>query len=189
MSRAFIAFYMGDYDKDTQALSTLEHGAYFLLLKQCWVHGSIPIEPAKRAKIAKLSLREWNRIAPAIDPFFDENGRQKRATREIEKADASRLKRAMAGHRGGVASGRAKAIRNGQASIAEAGLERGYSGASSNAEAKGVAKSKHYEANKRSNKITTTTDDAAREGSAMGSVLPTDDLATVIQKKGWVSNG
>jgi uncharacterized protein YdaU (DUF1376 family) len=113
MSRAWIAFYMGDYDKDTQALSTIEHGAYFLLLKQCWVHGVIPVEPAKRANIAKMSLRDWNKIAPTINSFFNEDGTQKRATKEIEKAEHIRLKRAIAGQRGGIKSGVSKAIRKG----------------------------------------------------------------------------
>lgn len=198
MSRAFIAFYMGDYDKDTQALSTLEHGAYFLLLKQCWVHGSIPLEPARRASIAKLSLREWSKIAPVIDPFFDDEGRNRRATREIEKADTARLKRAMAGHRGGLASGRSKAIRRGTQSNAEAGLKHSYSGASSIAEAEGQAngqaKSKQYEANKNSN-ITTTSPGTAREGSpgvedapprTNSSTAATDELAAIMQKKRWV---
>ena len=126
MSRAWIAFYMGDYDKDTQALSTLEHGAYFLLLKQCWVHGCIPLEPAKRANIAKMSLREWNKIAPTIDAFFDEEGRNKRATREIEKADVVRLKRAIAGARGGIASGISKAIRKGHQTKREANAKQSF---------------------------------------------------------------
>lgn len=120
MSRAWIAFYMGDYDKDTQALSTLEHGAYFLLLKQCWVHGSVPLEPAKRANIAKLTLREWNKIAPTINPFFDDDGTQKRASKEIEKAETLRTKRAIAGFRGGINSGRSRAVQAGRESKYEA---------------------------------------------------------------------
>ena len=120
MSRAWIAFYMGDYDKDTQALSTIEHGAYFLLLKQCWVHGSIPQEAAKRANITKMSLRDWNKIAPTINSFFNEDGTQKRATKEIEKAEQIRLKRAIAGQLGGIKSGVSKAIRKGMDSKYEA---------------------------------------------------------------------
>ncbi len=100
MSRAFIAFYMGDYDRDTHHLSTLEHGAYFLLLKHCWVHGSIPIEPKKRAIIANMTLRKWNIIAPTINVFFDSHGHNKRATREIEKAEKLSTRQAMAGYRG-----------------------------------------------------------------------------------------
>lgn len=126
MSRAWIAFYMGDYDKDTQALSTLEHGAYFLLLKHCWIHGSIPAEAEKRANIARLPLKDWKKIASSIDPFFDPEGRNKRATKEIEKADVIRAKRAMAGQRGGLASGISKAIRQGERSKREANANQRY---------------------------------------------------------------
>jgi uncharacterized protein YdaU (DUF1376 family) len=110
MSRAWIAFYMGDYQKDTNRLTTLEHGAYFLLLQECWTHGSIPLDPAGRAAIAKMPLKAWLKIAPAIDPYFQDDGTNKRATREIEKAEIVRTRRAIAGQRGGFASGISKAI-------------------------------------------------------------------------------
>jgi uncharacterized protein YdaU (DUF1376 family) len=100
MSRAFIAFYMGDYDRDTRHLSTLEHGAYFLLLKHCWVHGSIPVENSSRALIAQLSEQKWRTIRGKVNPFFDSEGRNKRATKEIEKAEKLSTRQAMAGHRG-----------------------------------------------------------------------------------------
>jgi uncharacterized protein YdaU (DUF1376 family) len=100
MSRAFIAFYMGDYDRDTRHLSTLEHGAYFLLLKHCWVHGSIPVENSSRALIAQLSEQKWRTIRDKVNPFFDSEGRNKRATKEIEKAEKLSTRQAMAGHRG-----------------------------------------------------------------------------------------
>lgn len=207
MSRAFVAFYMGDYDRDTQALTTLEHGVYFLLLKECWVHGSIPLEPAKRAKIAKLSLREWHKVAPTINPFFDADGCNKRATKEIEKADASRLRRAMAGQRGGLMSGIQNAIRRGKA---EAMLQQSQSNAESNAAAMPPAQLQQCEANQRSNKITSTFSVAAREGAvrdtSAGSNAETPaglamkareavqqssrsigsgELEEIIQKRGW----
>jgi uncharacterized protein YdaU (DUF1376 family) len=100
MSRAFIAFYMGDYQKDTQHLSTLEHGAYFLLLQHCWTHGSIPCHNQGRAQIARVSPQMWVHLRPKLEPFFDEQGRQKRATKEVEKADKTRLKQSVAGYRG-----------------------------------------------------------------------------------------
>jgi len=102
---------MGDYDKDTQHLSTLEHGAYFLLLKHCWIHGQIPLEQEKRANIARMSMKDWKKIAATINAFFGEDGSQARATEEIEKAEIVRMRRAVAGQRGGFASGISKAIR------------------------------------------------------------------------------
>lgn len=114
MSRAFVAFYMGDYQKKTQHLDTLQHGAYILLLQHCWTHGSIPLEPAARAAVARMTPQAWKKIAPTINAFFDAEGRNKRATQEIEKAEQVSLKRAMAGQKGGFKSGISKSIANGQ---------------------------------------------------------------------------
>lgn len=114
MSRAFVAFYMGDYQKKTQHLDTLQHGAYSLLLQHCWTHGSIPLEPQARAAIARMTLPAWKKIAPVINAFFDDQGRNKRATEEIEKAENVRLKRAIAGQKGGFNSGVSKSIAKGQ---------------------------------------------------------------------------
>lgn len=114
MSRAFVAFYMGDYQKKTQHLDTLQHGAYSLLLQHCWTHGSIPLEPSARAAIARMTLPAWKKIAPVINAFFDDQGRNKRATEEIEKSERISLQRAMAGRNGGFKSGTSKAIAKGQ---------------------------------------------------------------------------
>jgi uncharacterized protein YdaU (DUF1376 family) len=114
MSRAFVAFYMGDYQKKTQHLDTLQHGAYSLLLQHCWTHGSIPLEPAARAAIARMTLPAWKKIAPIINAFFDVDGRNKRATEEIEKSERIRLKRSIAGRSGGHQAGISKAIAKGQ---------------------------------------------------------------------------
>jgi uncharacterized protein YdaU (DUF1376 family) len=173
MSRAFIAFYMGDYARDTMALSTLEHGAYFLLLQHCWVHGSIPCAPDSRAKLAKVSLRQWYKIRANIDPFFDDQGRNKRATREIEKAEKTSTRQTMAGHRG--ATKRWGSDGHGVAMANSHGHGRG--------DGHGMAIKKED--------ITTTTSVAAREGSAMEPVAKpvttvTAELAASIQKKRWV---
>jgi uncharacterized protein YdaU (DUF1376 family) len=114
MSRPFIAFYAGDYQRKTQHLDTLQHGAYFLLLQHCWAHGSIPLEPSSRAAIARMTLPAWKKIAPAIDAFFDADGRNKRATEEIQKAEVISAKRSLAGRRGGIRSGVSKAIATGK---------------------------------------------------------------------------
>jgi uncharacterized protein YdaU (DUF1376 family) len=120
MSRAFVAFYMGDYQKKTQHLDTLQHGAYILLLQHCWIHGRIPLEAASRANIAKMTLPAWKKIAPVINAFFDEEGCNKRAAEEIAKAEDLRTKRSSAGFRGGINSGISKAIAKGRASKYEA---------------------------------------------------------------------
>jgi uncharacterized protein YdaU (DUF1376 family) len=120
MSRAWIAFYMGDYQKDTNRLTTLEHGAYFLLLQECWTHGKIPLAPEDRAALTKMPIRDWLKIAPKINPYFEPDGTQRRATKEIEKAETIRTKRALAGMKGGTISGIKRAIDRGRSSKYEA---------------------------------------------------------------------
>jgi uncharacterized protein YdaU (DUF1376 family) len=115
MSRPFVAFYSGDYQRKTQHLTTIQHGAYFLLLQHCWANGGlIPLEPESRAAIARMTLAEWNKIAPVIDRFFDADGYNARAREEIVKAEVISTKRALAGKVGGQRSGISKAIASGK---------------------------------------------------------------------------
>jgi uncharacterized protein YdaU (DUF1376 family) len=115
MTRAFIAFYTGDYQRKTQHLTTLQHGAYFLLLQHCWANdGRIPLEPESRAAIARMTLPEWKKIAPVVDRFFDAGGYNKRASEEVAKAEMISTKRALAGAIGGHRSGTSKAIARGK---------------------------------------------------------------------------
>ena len=110
MSRAFIAFYSGDYQRKTQHVSTEQHGAYLLLLMHCWAHGSIPPQPEARAAIARMTLTAWQKIAPVADAFFDAEGRNKHASEEIAKAEHLSAMRALAGKLRGHRSGTSKAI-------------------------------------------------------------------------------
>ena len=114
MSRAWIAFYIGDYLKDTQALTTEQHGAYMLLLMECWQKGRVPLDAASRASIARVPLPRWKKISAPIDAFFAADGTNKRATAEITKAELVSLKRSIAGAAGGRRSGVSKAIVRGQ---------------------------------------------------------------------------
>lgn len=120
MSRSWIAFYIGDYLKDTQALTTEQHGAYLLLLMECWQKGQVPLDARSRAAIARVALPRWKNISAPIDAFFAADGTNKRASAEITKAEMVSLKRAIAGAAGGHRSGLSKAIARGQQSKAEA---------------------------------------------------------------------
>jgi uncharacterized protein YdaU (DUF1376 family) len=120
MSRSWIAFYIGDYLKDTQALTTEQHGAYLLLLMECWQKGQVPLDARSRAAIARVPLPRWKKISAPIDAFFAADGTNKRASAEITKAEMVSLKRAIAGAAGGHRSGLSKAIARGQQSKIEA---------------------------------------------------------------------
>lgn len=64
------------YLGDTFDLSTLEHGAYLLLLMTMWRSGgSLPDDDKKLARSARLTTGQWKRIKPRLMEFFKvENG-------------------------------------------------------------------------------------------------------------------
>lgn len=167
MSRAWIAFYMGDYQRDTQHLTTEQHGAYFLLLQHCWQHGQIPSEASSRAAVAKMTPAQWKRIAPVINSFFQDDGTNKRATAEIEKAEVVRTRKQLAGRQGGLRSGVSRSIKHGEAIKREAETKHSFSrneaqtkhtGSCEPSYGPSVAEPKH------NSKITTSSFGAAREG-------------------------
>lgn len=86
----WMPWYIDDYQRDTQHLTTLEHGAYRLLIDACWCRGgNLPNNDADLARICRLFPQEWQEIRPRIEPFFNtDNGEwtHNRVTRELKKA-------------------------------------------------------------------------------------------------------
>ena len=102
----WMPWYPGDYQRDTQHLSTLEHGAYRLLIDACWCRGgSLPSDDADLARITHLSTSEWATMRTRIAKFFQtENGEwtHKRVTIELNRAKSnseSQAKRTEAARR------------------------------------------------------------------------------------------
>lgn len=63
------------YLADTHHLTTIEHGAYLLLLVAMWrSNGTLPNDDRQLAKFARLGSNQWQRIKPAIMPFMRING-------------------------------------------------------------------------------------------------------------------
>ena len=64
-------FYVADYLKDTQHLSTLEHGAYFKLILHAWTHdGVIPGDYIRLARVVGMTPKEWRKSADILLEFF-----------------------------------------------------------------------------------------------------------------------
>lgn len=92
------------YLADTGELSTLEHGAYLLLLIAMWRAGGVlPNDDKKLARIARLGPRQWEAVKPVLWDYFGADGEQitqgrladelqKARTRSTKAADSARAK-------------------------------------------------------------------------------------------------
>jgi uncharacterized protein YdaU (DUF1376 family) len=109
---AWMPMYWGNYVADTGHLSTLEHGAYLLLIGHYWTTGKpLPKNEKKLAKIARISCAQWRKISDTILEFFCDDGdcyTHSRIAQELEKAQKKYEARAMAGRAGGKAKAKQK---------------------------------------------------------------------------------
>lgn len=106
MSNApFMQLYVADYLADTLHLSTVEHGAYLLILMTMWRHDArLPNDMAKLARIARLSPAKFKPVWAEISRFFDVDGdwiTNSRLSKEHEKSRKKSEVRATAGRAGG----------------------------------------------------------------------------------------
>lgn len=90
------------YLADTTHLTTIEHGAYLLLLIVAWRSPDcgLPINSRELMKYTKLSSGQFKRIWPILEPFFyEENGRlfQGRLLDELETVRRLTQQRSDAG--------------------------------------------------------------------------------------------
>src|SRR5689334_20258439 len=109
MSHPWMPFYVEDYLGKTVRLSALEHGVYLLLIVEYWQQRGLPTDDATLARIARLTEREWRKVRPIMQTFFDESWRHTRIDEELAKADAKHAKRVEAGQRGGINKAKADA--------------------------------------------------------------------------------
>lgn len=91
--KPFMPLWTGDYLKKTRHLSTVEHGAYLLLIMECWERpsGSIPDKPELLARLAGVTIKEWSAISPIVLEFFTLNKRKKEYTQERVTQERSRM--------------------------------------------------------------------------------------------------
>ncbi len=60
-------FHVDAYLGDTTGFTTIEHGAYLLLLFAMWRgNGGVPNDDKRLARITHLSLKQWLRVKPTI---------------------------------------------------------------------------------------------------------------------------
>lgn len=159
-------FYVGDYLRDTGHLTTVQHGAYFLMIMHCWQHEKLPPTDEGRAAVARIPLKQWLAMKATIEAFFQPDGSHKRVTEEIEKSEKKWMQRSIAGRTGGMKSGIARSIKqaNGQAKVKQKGSER-FTERSSKRPSGDEAKTNLSRTNHKEEDITSTFSVAAREES------------------------
>lgn len=116
----FMQLYVADYLADTLDLSTVEHGAYLLLLMTMWRHDAkLPHDMAKLARIVRMSPKKFEPVWAEISRFFVVEGDQitnRRLSKEHKKAKEKSEVRATAGRAGG----QAKALKDNKQALSNA---------------------------------------------------------------------
>jgi uncharacterized protein YdaU (DUF1376 family) len=82
------------YLSDTRHLSTVEHGAYLLLLMEAWrrPHCDLPDDDQILSRLAGLAPKEWAKVKPVIMEFWTRDGRRKTWSQKrlVKERDAAR---------------------------------------------------------------------------------------------------
>lgn len=111
-SDAWMPLYIGDYLRDTGHLTTVEHGAYMLLIMQAWTReGLLPDDDERLRVLCRMTPKQWRLSRSAIMEMFqkvDGGYRHKRVDAELKKANKNREQRQAAG----TASAQARANAN-----------------------------------------------------------------------------
>lgn len=89
-----LPFWTDAYLGDTRHLTTIEHGAYFLLLVAAWRTKTcdLPDDDEQLRRIAGLTAKQWERIGPVLRPFFSVRGNRIFSPRLNDERDAVRQK-------------------------------------------------------------------------------------------------
>jgi uncharacterized protein YdaU (DUF1376 family) len=95
-------FYVADYLGDTEHLSTLQHGAYCLLLFSYWRRGSLPDDDQQLANITKMPLSDWLAHRSTLQAFFYDGWKHQRVEAELKRTMAKIAKAREHGQKGGL---------------------------------------------------------------------------------------
>jgi len=102
----YMQLYVADYLADTAHLTTLEHGAYLMLMFNYWQRGESFKANDERslnkrlATVARLSVSEWDEVKGALSEFFDVTDTewsQARIERDLAAVNAKSSKAKQAG--------------------------------------------------------------------------------------------
>ena len=100
-SRPWMPLYIADYLADTRHLTTLQHGAYLLLIMEYWKKGRLSEDVTILRAISLLDRHQWRRNKDVLAAMFQQPGwRHPRIDAELKKAYELRLKRSVYGSSG-----------------------------------------------------------------------------------------
>jgi uncharacterized protein YdaU (DUF1376 family) len=104
----YMPVWIDAYHADTRHLSTVQHGAYLLILMSMWRNGGkLKNDEKALARIAGLTLDKWRRYGgDVMDLLAVEDGfvSQKRLLQELNKSRSNIEKKRTAGKAGGLAN-------------------------------------------------------------------------------------
>lgn len=86
-NRAWMPLHIADYLADTGHLTATEHGAYLLMIMHYWQNGSLPANERVIARIAKLTVDQWEDSRDILAMLFGPDWSHKRIDAELSKAD------------------------------------------------------------------------------------------------------
>lgn len=188
-SPAWMPMYWGDYLRDTRDLTTLQHGAYLLLIAHYWQHKSLPASEKQLAAITGLSVHKWRTIRDPIAAKFSDGWTHKRIDHELAESERKINQRVIAGRSGGFKSGTARSAMKGLR-IHEAAASSPFKRGASGNEATGEAKPKRSRTNHQVN-ITSTEyvpreskKEANRAKDDGNGLEPSPELIETIKRKG-----
>ena len=99
---SFMKMYWGDYFADTRHLSTLQHGAYLLLIAYYWSSGKpLPDDDKILQRITGLHGNSWKAVRKILGKFFTINNgvwSHKRIDAELKKSTEIYDKKVAAGN-------------------------------------------------------------------------------------------
>ncbi|MES2635826.1 MAG: DUF1376 domain-containing protein [Pseudomonadota bacterium] len=91
----WMPLFIGDYLADTTRLTTLEHGAYLLLIMDYWRNGSPPNNDSILANITRMQIKDWLKIKNVVMAFFkleSQHYSHSRIDKELHDAKISKEK-------------------------------------------------------------------------------------------------
>jgi uncharacterized protein YdaU (DUF1376 family) len=91
----WMPLFIGDYLADTTRLTTVQHGAYMLLIMDYWRNGAPPDDDQILCSITKMNAKEFKSIKSSVMGLFqlaDGEWRHKRIDEELKEADLRKKK-------------------------------------------------------------------------------------------------